>query len=67
MQVEAELDVHLVWGLGEGVQLGDDAFDCGLDAANCFFEGLPCSFSDFRAFEAACHRTCFVLCDLDEH
>jgi len=50
VQVEAELDVHLVWCFGEGVQLGDDAFHCGLDVANRFFEGLPRPLGDFSAF-----------------
>jgi hypothetical protein len=50
MQVEAELDVHLVWRLDERLQLGDDALHSGLDAADRFLEGLLSAFGNLAAF-----------------
>jgi hypothetical protein len=59
--------VHLVWGLGKRVQLGNDALHSGPDAANRLLKGLLSPFGNFAAFEAACQGPCWVLCDLDEH
>ncbi len=66
-QVQAELNAHFIWCLGERVQLANDALHSGPDAANCLFERLLSSFGDFAAFEAASKGTCRVLCNLDEH
>jgi hypothetical protein len=50
MQVEAELDVHLVRCLGERTQLGDDALHSGPDAADSFLERLLSPFGNLAAF-----------------
>jgi hypothetical protein len=52
---------------GERVQLGDDALHSGPDAADRFLEGLLGPFGDVAAFDAACQRACWALCDLDEY
>ena len=67
VEVEPELDVHLVWYLGEGAQLRDDALHRRLNTANRLFEGLPRPFNYFGALQTACHRACVMPGDVDEY
>lgn len=53
MEVDPELDMHLLWCVGQRAQLGDDALHCGFDPGNRVFEGLPGPFGYLGALQAA--------------
>jgi hypothetical protein len=67
VQVEAELDVHLVRYLGERAQLRDDAFHRWPNTANRLFEGLPRPFNYLGALQTARHRARVMPGDVDEY
>jgi hypothetical protein len=57
VQVKAELDLHLVRGLGHLADLRDDRLGGGLDTLYGVFKGLPGSFNHHAAAEVPCDWT----------